>query len=203
MCKVGKGRTDFSKASRVRGGTRKMKIIAICGLPGSGKSTAIAAIKDLGIVVSMGDVVRNEAKKKKIDPTGKNLGKIAKDLRNKNGAGIIAQKCLSIIEKLEEQVIFVDGIRSFEEVNIFREYWKLPIIAIIVDEKKRLKWLVERARSDDPKNFKEIEERDRRERKFGLNNILKNADYKLLNDSTIGDLKQKTRELIMNLLEDY
>ncbi|HEA71091.1 hypothetical protein LCGC14_0290840 [marine sediment metagenome] len=180
-----------------------MKIIAICGLPGSGKSTAIEAIKDLGFVVSMGDVVRNEAKKKKIAPTGKNLGKIAKKLREQNGAGIIAQKCLSIIEKLEEEVIFIDGIRSFEEVNIFREFWKFPIIAIIIDEKKRLKWLVERARSDDPKNFKEIEERDRRERKFGLDIVLKNADYKLLNDSTIGDLKQKTRELIMNLLEDY
>ncbi|KKK43468.1 hypothetical protein LCGC14_0404860 [marine sediment metagenome] len=180
-----------------------MKIIAICGLPGSGKSTAIEAIKDFGIVVSMGDIVRNEAKKKNIAPTGKNLGKIAKNLREKNGAGIIAQKCLSIIEKLKEDVIFVDGIRSLDEVNIFRKHWKFPIIAIIVDEKKRLKWLVERARSDDPKNFKEIEERDRRELKFGLDDILKNADYELVNDSTIENLKQKTKELILNILEDF
>ena len=57
------------------------KILSICGLPGSGKTTAIKAIKNLGIVVSMGDIVRNEAKKRNIEPSGNNIGKIAKELR--------------------------------------------------------------------------------------------------------------------------
>ena len=52
--------------------------MAICGLPGAGKSTAIDAIKDLGVVITMGDVIRKEAKKRNVEPTGENLGKIAK-----------------------------------------------------------------------------------------------------------------------------
>ena len=44
-----------------------MKVIGFCGLPGSGKSTALESVKSLGVVVNMGDVVRNEAMKKKIE----------------------------------------------------------------------------------------------------------------------------------------
>ena len=120
------------------------KVLSICGLPGSGKTTAIEAIKDLGIVVTMGDVVRNEAKKRNMEPSPNNLGKIAKELRKNGGSAIIAEKCVDLIKSKNEETIFVDGVRSLSEVNIFRRYWKFPIIAIIVDEKKRFKYLFER-----------------------------------------------------------
>ncbi len=76
-----------------------MKILALVGLPGSGKSTAIEAIRDLGIVVTMGDIVRDEAKKRNIDPSGNNLGRIAQQLRKSGGPGIIAKKCVDLIIK--------------------------------------------------------------------------------------------------------
>jgi len=57
-----------------------MKVIGFCGLPGAGKSTAIEAINDLGFIISMGDVIRNEAKIRNIEPNDENLGKIAKTL---------------------------------------------------------------------------------------------------------------------------
>ena len=58
-----------------------MKVIAFCGLPGSGKTSAIESIKDLGYIITMGDVVRNEAKIRNLEYTGENLGKVAKGLR--------------------------------------------------------------------------------------------------------------------------
>ncbi|MFX1354041.1 MAG: AAA family ATPase, partial [Promethearchaeota archaeon] len=70
-----------------------MKVIGFCGLPGSGKSTAINAVRDLGIVVNMGDIIRSEAKNRKIEPSDENLGKIATELREKHGKSFIAQKC--------------------------------------------------------------------------------------------------------------
>ncbi|MHA1933253.1 MAG: AAA family ATPase, partial [Promethearchaeota archaeon] len=93
-----------------------MKILAIVGLPGSGKTTAIDAIRDLGIVVTMGDIVRDEAKKRNIEPSGFNLGKIAQELRQSGGPGIIAKHCVDLINKMEEEIIFIDGIRSLAEV---------------------------------------------------------------------------------------
>lgn len=180
-----------------------MKILAIVGLPGSGKTTAIEAIVDLGIVVTMGDVVRNEAKRRNIESSGSNLGKIAEELRKKDGPGIIAKKCVDLIIKKKDNIIFIDGIRSLAEVSIFRKFWKFPIIAIIVDEKKRLRRLFKRFRSDDPKDLEELKERDNRELKFGLDEVIEEADYKINNNSTVDDLKKKVREVVLKVIQNY
>ncbi|MFX0133002.1 MAG: AAA family ATPase [Candidatus Hodarchaeota archaeon] len=180
-----------------------MKVIAICGLPGSGKTTAIEAIEDLGIVITMGDIIRNEAKKRNLDPSGNNIGKIAKELREKGGPAIIAKKCVDLIKKKNAEIIFVDGVRSLPEVNIFRKFWKFPIIAIILDEKKRFKRLFERGRSDDPKSLQDLKHRDNREIEFGLDKVLESADYKILNNSSIEELKKKTRRVVVNIIKNY
>ncbi|MFX1573458.1 MAG: AAA family ATPase [Promethearchaeota archaeon] len=179
------------------------KVLSICGLPGSGKTTAIKAIEDLGIVVTMGDVVRNEAKKRNLRPSPKNLGKIAKELRKKEGLAIIAEKCVDLIKNRQEEIVIVDGIRSLAEIEVFRKLWKFPIIAIIVDEKIRFKRLFERNRSDDPKSMEDLQDRDRREIKFGLDKVLKKADYIILNNTNIEDLKKKTREVVIDIIKNY
>ncbi len=180
-----------------------MKVIAIAGQPASGKTTAIEAIKDLGIVVTMGDVIRDEAKKRNLEPSGDIIGKIAKELREKGGPAIIAKKCVDLIKNKHEEVIFVDGVRSLSEVNIFRKFWKFPIITIVADEEKRFNRLFRRGRSDDPKNLEDLKERDKREIEFGLNKVLENADYTILNNSTIEDLQKKTRKIVLDIINNY
>jgi dephospho-CoA kinase len=179
-----------------------MKVIAICGLPGSGKTTAIEAIQDLGIIVTMGDVVREEVKSRNLEPSGNNIGKIAKELREKNGPAIIAEKCVELIKKKNEKIIFVDGVRSISEVTVFRKYWTFPIIAIIVDEEQRFKHLFERNRSDDPKILEDLKERDKREIEFGLVKVLEIAEYIIYNNSSIEDLKKKTRKIVLEIIQN-
>ncbi|MFW9900582.1 MAG: AAA family ATPase [Candidatus Thorarchaeota archaeon] len=180
-----------------------MKVIAITGQPGSGKTTALDAIKDLGIVVSMGDIIRNEAKKRNLVPSGINIGKIAKQMRKEEGPTIIAEKCVELIKNKKEEVIFIDGVRSLSEINVFKRYWKFPIIAIIVDKEIRFNRLFERGRSDDPKTLEELIERDAREIKFGLEEVLNNADYVIKNNSTIENLKQNLRQLVIEIIKNY
>jgi len=180
-----------------------MKVLAICGFPGSGKSTAIDTIRNLGSLIIMGDIIRNEAKKRKLEPTSENLGKIAKELRLKYGSNIIAEKCVDLINKQNNNIIFIDGLRSMVEVNVFRKHWKFPIIAIVLEEKRRFKRLFERARSDDPKSIDDLKDRDKREIEFGLEEVLNNADYTIKNDSTKEDLKERIRKLVLDLIHNY
>ncbi|MFX1596908.1 MAG: AAA family ATPase [Promethearchaeota archaeon] len=180
-----------------------MKVIGFCGLPGSGKSTAINAIKDLGKVINMGDVVRIEAKIRNLEPTDEVLGNIAKDLRDKGGEGIIAQKCVELIKNLEVDIIFIDGIRSITEVEIFRKHWKFPLIEIVTKDKLRYKRIAQRKRSDDSKDFTEIIERDKREIGFGIIKVLKQANYRIINNSTIKRLEKKTREIVRKIIDSY
>jgi len=60
-------------------------------MPGSGKSTIVSALKARGLeALNLGDGVRAEAKKRNLEPTGENLGKLMLALRDKNGPGAVA-----------------------------------------------------------------------------------------------------------------
>jgi dephospho-CoA kinase len=180
-----------------------LKVIGFCGLPGSGKSTALESVKDLGVVVNMGDVVRNEAIKKKIELTAENLGQLAKSLRIEGGKGIIAIKSVQLIKNSPSEVVFVDGIRSVHELTVFRKYWKFPLIVIEADEKVRHQRIIERARDDDSKLILDIKKREEREVGFGLLELIEKADYIINNNSTIIELKIKTKKKIEYLIENY
>ncbi len=180
-----------------------MKVIGFCGLPGSGKSTALESVKSLGVVVNMGDVIRNEAKKKKIELTDENLGQLAKSLRIEGGEDIIAEKCVQLIKNAQSEVIFVDGLRSVYELAVFRKHWKFPLIVIESDERIRHQRIIERARDDDSKSILEIKNREEREIDFGLLDLIKKADYIINNNSTIKYLKKKTRKQIKYLIKNY
>ena len=66
-------------------------IVCLTGMPGSGKSTIVSALKSKGIeTLNLGDGVRAEAKRRNLEPSGENLGKIMLQLREKNGPGAIA-----------------------------------------------------------------------------------------------------------------
>ncbi|MFX1276146.1 MAG: AAA family ATPase [Promethearchaeota archaeon] len=180
-----------------------MKVIGFCGLPGSGKSTALEAIKDLGKTITMGDVVRNEAEKRGLEITSHNLGEIAKGLREKGGQEIIARKCVEYIRSTNFQVVFIDGLRSIFEVQTFKEFWKFPVVAIDTPDDLRYKFLFNRGRNDDPKDKRELKERDDRESKFGIKKVIENAEYMIKNYSTIEDLQIKTREIVLKIIENY
>jgi len=180
-----------------------MKVIGFCGLPGSGKSTALIAIENLGKIITMGDVIRKEAINKNIEPNNENLGKIAKELRERGGDAIVAKKSVEMIKNQTNKVIFVDGIRSLSEIEVFRRYWKFPVIAIETSDDLRYKRIRKRARSDDSKTFTEIMKRDKRELGFGLKEVINKANYKIMNDSSEEELKKITREIVLEIIQNY
>ena len=180
-----------------------MKVIGFCGLPGSGKSTVLKAIEDLGVIITMGDVIRNEARERNIEPKDENLGKIAQGLREKFGPEVIAEKCVALIKNLDSNIIFIDGLRSIAEVKIFRKSWKFPVVAVIIDDKIRFERLSKRGRPDDPKTLADLRERDVREIAFGLNEVISGASYKINNNVSKKEVQEMTRNLILDLIKNY
>ena len=180
-----------------------LKVIGFCGLPGSGKSTALESVKDLGVIVNMGDVIRSEAIKKNIELTDENLGQLAKSLRSELGEDIIAKKCVEMIRNSQHEVVFVDGIRSIYELKIFRKFWAFPLITIETEEKFRHQRILNRARDDDSSSIIDIKKREEREIGFGLLELIQKADYVIKNNSTINDLKKNTNKLINQLIRNY
>ena len=181
-----------------------MRLIAFVGYPLSGKSTASKMAKSLGIpVVTMGDVVREEAKKRELEPTDKNLGEIAKELRAKYGMNAIAKRCIPKIEKLikEKGVVVIDGIRGIDEVECFKKRFgeNFTLIAIEAPLDVRFQRSKFRKRQDSLSSIEELKKRDEREESWGLKKAMEVADFTIENTGSMREFKEKITELLKRL----
>lgn len=184
-----------------------MKVIGVTGLPGSGKSVVSRVAKKLNIpIVRMGDVIREEAKKR-----NKKTGEVAVELREEYGEYIVAERCVETIKKYfkdnqkstKYRVFMIEGIRSEYEVEIFKNnFKKFKIIAIHSTPKTRFKRLKRRMRPDDSPKVSEFKLRDKRELNFGIGNVIATADYMIVNEGPIKKIKNIVRSILENEMQN-
>jgi dephospho-CoA kinase len=178
-------------------------IVCITGMPGAGKSTIAASLKEKGFsVIAMGDIIREEARQQKVDPTDANLGRLMLRLRKDLGPGAIAHLILRKIDKQHNNNgsldnIVIDGIRGIAEVEILKKAGCVRLLAIHASTNKRFKHLKQRARSDDPSVIEEFTNRDKRELTVGISEAIALADETLSNNYlTVDQLKEKGFRII-------
>ncbi len=178
-----------------------MKAIAFTGMPGAGKTEAVRVAKEMGIeVISMGDEVREEAKKRGMEINDENLGRIANEMRKNYGMDVWAKKCLERMKNLKlKKKIVIDGIRNIEEVEAFREKIKnFVLVAIHASPTTRYKRLLERKREDDSINIEDLKRREKRELSWGLGDVIAMADIVIINEGNLEEFREKIREILSN-----
>lgn len=159
-------------------------IVCLTGMPGAGKSTIAEGLKSKGYdAINMGNTVRSEAKKRNLEPTSSNLGKLMLELREKNGPGAIAHLVIPEIENSKSDVIIIDGVRSNAEIDVLKKYGIVKLLAIHASIDKRFEFLQQRGRSDDPKTKENFEERDSRELGVGISNSIALSDDAITNNN--------------------
>lgn len=176
-------------------------IVCITGMPGAGKSTIAESLRKKGFyVIAMGDVIREEARQRNLDPTDNNLGKLMLKLRDDLGPGAIAHLILRKINREDNSTvrnIVIDGIRGIAEVEILKRVGCVKLLAIHASTDKRFTHLKQRARSDDPSAVEEFASRDKRELTVGISEAIALADETLSNnDLTVDQLKEKAFKTI-------
>ena len=182
----------------------KKIIIGVAGMPGAGKSLVVKAAYELGFkVVVMGDEVREEAKRRGIEATPENLGRLMLELREMEGPASIAKRCLEKIQKAKEDFVLVDGVRSMYEVEEFKKHFpNFILLAVHASPETRFRRLFKRRRSDDPVKWKNFVERDNRELKVGLGNVIALADYILVNEGGIEEFVEMTKQFLGNVAKN-
>ena len=178
-----------------------MKAIAFTGMPGAGKTEAVKVAKEMGIrVISMGDEVREETRKRGLEINDENLGKIADEMRKKHGMNIWAKKCLRKIEMMEDKIIVIDGIRNIEEVETFRnKIENFILVAIHASPSTRYNRLIKRGRKDDSIKIEDLKRREKRELAWGVGNVIAMADIIVINENSLEKFKEKIREILITL----
>ena len=179
-------------------------IVCLTGMPGSGKSTIVSALKAMGLeTLNLGDGVRAEAKRRNLEPSGDNLGKLMLELREKNGPGAIAELLTEPIKNSQSKVIIIDGVRSTAEIEVLKNVGSVKLISIEASADTRYKFLSARGRSDDPKTREKFEERDSREIGVGLGESIAIADETISNNNiTLDELIELAHKVIEKWIDN-
>jgi dephospho-CoA kinase len=187
-----------------KGRTMKKVVLGLAGMPGAGKGAFRRFVQKIGYpVVIMGNEIRNEAKRRKLEPTPENLGKVMLQLREAEGQATVAKRCIPKLQNAKERIVVVDGIRSLHEVEEFKKYFpNFTLIALHASPKTRYQRLTRRRRSDDPASWETFMQRDLREIGVGLGAVIATADYMIVNEGTLTQLRKKIQQVLKEALRD-
>ncbi len=180
----------------------KKLVIGITGMPGAGKTAVARVAEEMGFsVVAMGDVVREEAKRRGLEPTAQNLGEVMLDLRREEGPGAVAKRCIPAVMSCQSDVVVVDGVRSLHEVEEFRKAFPdFKLLAVYASPRTRFERLSKRGRSDDASAWEKFVERDVRELSVALGSAIAMADYMLVNEESLEELVEKAKRFFSEVL---
>jgi dephospho-CoA kinase len=187
-------------------------------MPGAGKSTVASFLKDKGFaVVTMGDVIREEAKRQGLEPTDVNLGKMMLKLRQDLGPGAVGQ---IVLQKLQRDHandnssggygsnknysnVVIDGIRSVAEIEVLKKVGHVRLLAIHASEDTRFKYLRRRGRADAPSDSNEFTGRDKRELSVGVSEAIALANEMISNNElTLEQLKLQAYDIVKGWLDE-
>lgn len=140
-----------------------MKVIALLGMPGSGKTEVIEYLiqKNKWKKVYFGEVTFDEMKFRGLTPTQANERLVREDLRALHGQDYYARKVIEKLEALsEEDVVLVESLYSWEEFLVLKDRFGDNITAIAVHSSPRTRYARLLHRPERPLTLEEARSRD-------------------------------------------
>ena len=177
-----------------------MKILVTTGMPGSGKEEFLKICEARGAkIVRMGDIVREKAKEFGLDLSDTSVGTLANDERKRYGMDIWAKRTIPYVGG---ELVVIDGTRGPDEIKAFRNAFgeDLKVIAVHTSPKVRYERLKARGRPDSPMTWDEFEHREQRELAWGLGQAIAQAEFMVVNESTLDDLKRSVNKLLDQII---
>lgn len=181
-----------------------MKILAIVGMAGSGKSTLAEHFKNQNLpVLSFGDLIREEIKKRGLEITPITEPIVREEVRNEYGMDACVKLSLPWIKTnlIENSFVIIDGMRSFSEYKSLKQEFGDKLVVIALFTSKHIRYQRLTSRTTRPFQKDEAEARDYREiEKIEQGGTIAMADFMILNDGTKEELFKKLEVLLASLL---
>lgn len=183
-----------------------VKILALVGMSGSGKSVAVDYLTDKGYPkVYFGGMIYKEMEKRGIPRSddGETEKKFREEIRETEGKDWVVRQVISETKDLiaaGQKRIILDGVYSWTEYKTLKHEFPtcLTFIAIVVDKKLRYERVAKRP--DRPFDAAAIRERDRSE----IENLEKGgpiaaADYYILNNGDKEEIYARLTEILKEI----
>jgi len=174
-------------------------ILLIVGTPGSGKTTAARIAESLGFrTIYASDIIREEIKSRDLPYTSE-TDRMISDWFHKNDRERLFVERL-IPKLLPDTLNVIEGFRSPKQLKYLRELTdqEIKILSIDAPFEERLKRLIKRHRFENI-DGKYLRERDQREFSLGLKELMNKADYRIHNDLSLAEFKERVKEILRGL----
>ena len=172
------------------------KIIALVGLAGSGKSSAVEYLTKKGFPkVYFGGVIYKAMEEAGIEPTWDNQQKFREEIRQREGKDFVIKRVIKNIRDLinaGQNKIVLDGLYTWSEYKILKHEFPGQVVVIAIVTPKHLRYQRMVKRPERPMQPREVDQRDWSE----IENLEKGgpiaiADYFVINDGNLDQLHQK------------
>lgn len=178
------------------------KVVAVCGMPGSGKGEFAAVLERQGVpVLSMGDMVRAEVKRQNLAESPGIFGEVAAQLRADHGEDVLAVRLADAVDELlkSHQIVLIEGMRGTAERTVFSRRWMddFESVAVEASPDTRFMRIQNRGRSEDGDRAA-FEVRDTREIGWGLDQIILEADHHIDNNIELEIFQENCRNWYLN-----
>jgi len=179
-----------------------MKVVAVVGMAGSGKSEVARLFETNGFVrVRFGDITDEEVAKRNLPLNEENERQVREQLRQEHGMAAYAKLNLPRIDgALKTTGVVIDGLYSWEEYIFLKDYYREKLCLVAVWASPAVRYARLAARPHRPLTGEESASRDRAE----IENINKGgpiamADLIIINESSLENLTHNTERIIAKI----
>ena len=172
------------------------KIIALVGLAGSGKSSAVKYLTEKGFPkIYFGGVIYKAMDEAGIEKTWDNQQKFREEIRRREGKDFVIKRVIKNIHDLinaGQNKIVLDGLYTWSEYKFLKHEFPGQVVVIAIVTPKHLRYQRMIKRAERPMQPHEVDQRDWSE----IENLEKGgpiaiADYFIINDGSLEQLHQK------------
>lgn len=181
-----------------------MRIVAIVGMAGAGKSEAAKVFEKKGFTsIRFGDITDEELKKQGMEVNEANERKMREALRQRYGMAAYAMLNLSRIDAaLKTAPVVIDGLYSWEEYTSLKDYYRDVFLVVAVWASPEVRYARLAARQVRPLNEEEAFSRDGAEiANLNKGGPIAMADYTILNEGSLKDLEKAVKKIISRVVK--
>ncbi|MFU8795794.1 MAG: AAA family ATPase [Dehalococcoidia bacterium] len=178
------------------------KVVAVVGMPGSGKSEVARVFEEHGFKkVRFGDITDQELSRLGLETNEDNECYVRQQFRRKYGMAAYAKLNLPRIDSyLESSDVVVDGLYSWEEYLLLKEHYAGRFSTVLVWSSPATRYGRLARRAARPLTPEEASGRDRSEiETSNKGGPIAMADSAILNEDSLRDMKRETEKVISAL----